>query len=149
MSIPQFQFPLALSQLYDQLSHYHLTANSKSFRIGLEVQRQATKEYELQICVVRVINYFHSLLERAEQQYLLLGDNIVSLFLQGHRKKLTSDIDQSVICFMRLLMENLFPRRASNYTNSQIHPEDVYDRKLYSNTFVEFLVEELMKAVRE
>lgn len=48
LTIPQLQMELALNQLYDKLSHYHLIANSKIFRIGLNAglkveQRQSTK----------------------------------------------------------------------------------------------------------
>jgi hypothetical protein len=43
----------------------------------------------------------------------------------------------------------LFPIKKSNYTNSQINPDDGYDEELHSNSFVDFLIKELIKALGE
>ena len=49
--------------------------------------------------------------------------------------------------YLRLLMQNLFPIRTTNYANSQIQPEDNYDYNTYRNPYIEFLIEELQKGI--
>ena len=146
MNIPQFLLPLTCSQLYDRLNYYHLIANSKAFRLASADLREYSKEYELYSCAIRLISYFYELLERSEQHYLWLENNLIGLFVSKNCHLLSSDIDTAVYSFIKLLFENLFPVKKSNYANSQINAEDVYDSEIKSNAFIEFLVEELAKA---
>jgi hypothetical protein len=149
MSITQFQRPLALGLLYDQLSHFHLTANSKAFRIPPSGQRQGAKEYELESCVVRLICYYYGLLQRAEGHYAAFGDNLLGLFTAQHPECLSADVDRSVLAFLRLLLRNLLPERAINYANSQINPNDHYNTAFTTNAYLEFLVEGTVQALKE
>lgn len=45
--------------------------------------------------------------------------------------------------YLRLLMQNLFPIRTNSYA------EDNYDHSIYNNPYIEFLIKELQKAIRE
>lgn len=149
MSIGQFQRPLALGLLYDQLSHFHLTANSKAFRISPNGQRQGAKEYELESCVVRLISYYYGLLQRAEGHYSAFGENLLGVFTAEHPECLSADVDRSVLAFLRLLLRNLLPERAINYANSQINPHDQYNTEFTTNAYLEFLANGTVRALKE
>lgn len=136
MTIRQFQRPLALGQLYDQLSHYHLILNAKTFRVDGGAERKDAKEFEFQVCLVRVVNYFYGVLLRAEEHCLAYGHNIITEFLESKSIPVSADIERSVSTFLRAMMENLFPIRATNYGNSQIDADNPYDATLTSNPYV-------------
>lgn len=144
MNVPQFQQTLTCNQLYDRLNYYHLIANSKAFRLSSSDMREYSKEYELYSCTIKLISYFYELLERSEQHYLWFENSLIGLFVDKHRDLLSSDIDTSVYSYIKLLFENLFPVKKSNYANSQINAEDVYDNDTKQNAFIEFLVEKLI-----